>query len=51
MLEKLYILYWRSDTGYEGHGQPISYEKCIALITSLNEKYPTIHHWCTPAEN
>lgn len=49
MLETLYILYWRTENGFEGHGQPISYETCMSWIKSLNEKYPSMKHWSIPA--
>lgn len=41
----MYRIYWISEAGTTGNGEPISYELAIAWTEHLQKKYPGMKHW------
>ena len=41
----MYRVYWQSENGTAGNGEPISYELATAWVEHLRVKYPEMKHW------
>jgi hypothetical protein len=47
----LYRIAWKTDFGFEGHGDSISYAEASAWIEDLNRRYTDIRHWIESIES
>lgn len=41
----LYRIAWKTDIGFEGHGEYISYAEASDWVEDLNRRYTDIRHW------
>ena len=47
----LYRIAWKTETGFEGHGEYISNVDADIWIEYLNRQHTNIHHWIESIES